>query len=266
MIIAGGSAYPREWDWKRFREVADEVGAYLLVDMAHISGLVAAEVHSSPFPFADVVTTTTHKSLRGPRAGMIFFKTEFGERINAAVFPGLQGGPHNHQIAGIATALKEVMSDEFKSYAKNVVVNCQAMAAGLSSRGQTVATGGTDNHLLLWDLRQTEISGAKFEKTAELCGVSVNKNCVPGDKSALVPGGVRLGSCAMTTRGCGAQDFDEISDILVAILNLARQVQAKSNAKKVVEFELALRDWTSEAETIKNRVELFATRFGFPGL
>ena len=266
MIIAGGSAYPREWDWARFREIADEVGALLLVDMAHISGLIAAKVHSTPFPYADLVTTTTHKSLRGPRAGMIFYKTAYGDRINAAVFPGLQGGPHNHQIAGIATALKEVMSEEFKVYARDVVSNCQTMAAGLVKRGQKIATGGTDNHLLLWDLRDTEISGAKFEKTAELCGVSVNKNCVPGDKSALVPGGVRLGSCAMTTRGCHEQDFDEISDILVAILEFASKVQKKSGAKKVVEFEKALGEWSNEAQEIKNRVEDFATRFGFPGL
>ena len=266
MIIAGGSAYPREWDWAKFRAVADEVGALLMVDMAHISGLVAAKVHSSPFPFADVVTSTTHKSLRGPRAGLIFYKAELGERINAAVFPGLQGGPHNHQIAGVATALKEAMSEEFRDYAKAVVANCQALAAGLVKRGQTIATGGTDNHLLLWDLRATEISGAKFEKAAEFCGVSVNKNCVPGDKSALVPGGVRLGSCAMTTRGCTQTDFDEISDIIVAILNFARQVQAKSQAKKVVEFEKALSEWSNEAETIKTRVENFATKFEFPGL
>jgi len=205
MIIAGASAYPRTMDWAKFKEVCDEVGALLFVDMAHISGLVAAGVHPSPFPYADVVTTTTHKSLQGPRSGMIFIKTNgkvenAATRIDEAVFPALQGGPHNHQIGALAVQLKAVCGPSFKTYAEQVVKNCRAMAAELTKRGHKLAGGGTDNHLILLDVRPFALTGSKVEKVAEKVSISLNRNCVAGDKSALSPGGVRIGTPAMTMR------------------------------------------------------------------
>lgn len=192
MIIAGASAYPRTMDWAKFKEVCDEVGALLFVDMAHISGLVATGVHPSPFPFADVVTTTTHKSLQGPRAGMIFIKTNgrienAATRIDEAVFPALQGGPHNHQIGALAVQLKAVCGPAFKTYAEQVVKNCRAMADALTKKGYKLAGGGTDNHLILLDVRPFALTGSKVEKVAEKVSISLNRNCVAGDKSALAP-------------------------------------------------------------------------------
>merc|ERR1719400_356682 len=206
MILCGASAYPRVIDFAKFREIADEVGAYLMADIAHISGLVATENHPSPFQHCDVVTTTTHKSLRGPRSGMIFFKygckvPDIKERIDMAVFPGLQGGPHNHQIGGLAVQLLEVQSDDFKAYSKNVVENAKTLAETLKAKGHKLASDGTDNHLVLWDWRPHGLTGSKVEKVCELCSISLNRNAVHGDASALSPGGVRIGAPAMTTRG-----------------------------------------------------------------
>lgn len=214
LIICGGSAYPREWDYGRFREIADKVDALLMCDMAHISGLVAAGEAASPFEFADVVTTTTHKTLRGPRGGMVFFRKEFGSKINAAVFPGLQGGPHNHQIAALAVALEQTKDPSFKQYAKQVRANAQALAEHLHDHGYTLCTSGTDNHLLLWDLRPLGISGELMQNLCEFCGITLNKNAVPGDKSALYPKGVRIGTPAMTSRGLVEPDFKQIGDFL----------------------------------------------------
>merc|ERR1711988_372443 len=197
MIVCGGSAYPREWDYKRFREIADNNGSLLMCDMAHISGLVATEVADDPFKYCDIVTTTTHKSLRGPRAGMIFFKLgdrDFKTKINNAVFPSLQGGPHVHQIAGIATQLKEVMTQEFKDYAQQVVKNSRALAEALKKCGHTLCSGGTDNHLILWNLRPHGLTGSKVEKVCDAANITLNKNCEAGDVSALSPGGVRIGT------------------------------------------------------------------------
>jgi len=195
IIVCGGSAYPREWNYKEFRSIADACGALLMADMAHISGLVAAGVVDSPFEYCHIVTTTTHKTLRGPRAGMIFFRKDknldFEKRINAAVFPSLQGGPHNHQIAGIATQLLEVATPEFKSYAQQVIKNAQACAKYLTEEeGCTLATGGTDNHLILWDLRPLKLNGEKLQLVCDRVGITLNKNSIVGDKSALYPGGV----------------------------------------------------------------------------
>jgi glycine hydroxymethyltransferase len=192
LIIAGGSAYPREWEYAKFKQVAEENGSLLMVDMAHISGLVASGEADSPFKYADIVTTTTHKSLRGPRAGLIFFRRDargFETRINNAVFPGLQGGPHEHQIAGIATQLKEVATEEFKQYSKQVRANARALADQLKTKyGYTLATGGTDNHLVLWDLKPQGLNGAKMQTVCDNCSITLNKNAVLGDRSALTPG------------------------------------------------------------------------------
>merc|ERR1711870_14230 len=210
MILCGASAYPRVVDFAKFREIADEVGAYLMADIAHISGLVATKQHPAPFEHCDVVTTTTHKSLRGPRAGMIFFKysdriPDIKERIDMAVFPGLQGGPHNHQIGALATQLLEVKSPAFTEYSKAVVANAKILAETLISKGHKLASDGTDNHLVLWDLRPHGLTGSKVEKVCECASISLNRNAVHGDASALSPGGVRIGSPSMTTRGCGTE-------------------------------------------------------------
>merc|ERR1711971_841492 len=207
MILCGASAYPRIIDFKQFRDIADEVGASLLADIAHISGLVATKQHPSPFEHCDVVTTTTHKSLRGPRAGMIFFKLsekipDIKERIDMAVFPALQGGPHNHQIGGLAAQLLEVNTPAFTEYSKEVVSNAKSLAEALMAKGHKLASDGTDNHLVLWDLRPHGLTGSKVEKVCEAVSISLNRNSVHGDTSALTPGGVRIGSPAMTTRGC----------------------------------------------------------------
>merc|ERR1719411_786984 len=198
MILCGASAYPRIIDFSKFREIADEVGALLMADIAHISGLVATKQHPSPFEHCDIVTTTTHKSLRGPRAGMIFFKytdriPDIKERIDMAVFPGLQGGPHNHQIGGLAVQLLEVNSSDFHEYSKQVVSNAKVLAETLKEKGHKLASDGTDNHLVLWDLRPHGLTGSKVEKVCEAVSISLNRNAVHGDASALSPGGVRIG-------------------------------------------------------------------------
>ena len=274
LIIAGGSAYPREIDWLKFRNICDEVGAIFMVDMAHISGLVAGGAHSSPFKFADIVTTTTHKSLRGPRSGVIFYRSglekfpDMKERIDGAVFPALQGGPHNHQIAALATQLLEVNTPAFSQYAHEVVQNARALANALIDLGHKLATDGTDNHLLLWDLRPHGISGSKFEKVCDAVGVTLNKNTVNGDISALNPGGVRIGSPAMTTRGCKESDFVEIAKILDSALDLAKQVQKESGAQKLADFQVFLKNekFAQEINQIKQCVKSFAIRFGYPGI
>jgi len=266
MIICGGSAYPREWDYKRFREIADANGSLLLCDMAHISGLVATEELQSPFDYCDVVTTTTHKSLRGPRSGMIFFKKDergFETRINQAVFPALQGGPHEHQIAGVATQLKEVMSPEFKIYSKQVVNNAKTLAEKLISYGYSMATGGTDNHLILWDLKPQRITGSKFEKICDVVNITLNKNCVPGDRSAISPGGVRIGAPAMTTRKLVEKDFEQIAMFLHETLVLALDIQKKSGPK-LADFTKLLKD-NQQVDELRSKINQFATGFPMPG-
>merc|ERR1712241_1449246 len=241
MILCGASAYPRVVDFAKFREIADEVGAYLMADIAHISGLVATGNHPSPFPHCDVVTTTTHKSLRGPRSGMIFFKytdkiPDIKERIDMAVFPALQGGPHNHQIGGLAVQLLEVQSADFHEYSKQVVSNSKALADALKGKGHKLASDGTDNHLVLWDLRPHGLTGSKVEKVCEVCSISLNRNAVHGDASALSPGGVRIGSPAMTTRGCTADDFKKIGLFLDRCCRIALKTQ-QEKGKKLKDFE-----------------------------
>jgi len=265
--LCGASAYPRVIDFGKFREIANEVGALLMADIAHISGLVATKQHPAPFEHCDVVTTTTHKSLRGPRSGMIFFKysdaiPDIKERIDMAVFPGLQGGPHNHQIGGLATQLLEVCTPEFQEYSKQVVTNAKTLADALKEKGHKLASDGTDNHLVLWDLRPHGLTGSKVEKVCEAASISLNRNAVHGDASALSPGGVRIGTPAMTTRGCTTEDFKKVAGFLDRCLQIALQLQ-KEHGKKLKDFENGLNN-CKEVLELKKDVETFATAFGYP--
>ena len=215
LILAGASAYPRTIDFAKFREIADEVGAYLLVDMAHIAGLVAAGVHPSPVPYADVVTTTTHKTLRGPRGGLILCREEYAKAIDKAIFPGTQGGPLMHIIAAKAVALGEAMSDEFKAYGRRVVENAAVLSQELMARGFSLVSGGTDNHLMLLDLRATELTGKELEARLDEVHITANKNTVPGEpRSPFVTSGVRIGTPAVTTRGFGTEEMKKIASFI----------------------------------------------------
>lgn len=215
LIIAGASAYPRTLDFQKFRAIADEVGALLMVDMAHIAGLVAAGLHPNPVPYADFVTTTTHKTLRGPRGGMILCKAEYAAAIDKAIFPGIQGGPLMHVIAAKAVNFKEVMTDEFKIYQQQIVANAAALAKALMSRGFNLVSGGTDNHLMLVDLQNMDITGKAAERHLDEIGVTCNKNTIPFDpQSPFVTSGIRLGTPAVTTRGMKEADMDVIAEII----------------------------------------------------
>ena len=299
IIIAGTSAYSRLIDYPRMRSIADSVGAYLLSDMAHISGLVAADVIPSPFPHSDLVTTTTHKSLRGPRGAMIFYRKgvrrpaskpsdppllyDLEERINASVFPGHQGGPHNHTITALAVALKQAQSPEFTTYQRAVLANAKALAERLGNGayagglGYTVVSGGTDNHLVLIDLQRSKgIDGARVERVLELAGVAANKNTVPGDKSAMKPGGLRMGSPAMTTRGFGAADFARVAEIVDHAVGIAVKVgkdarvaaegkgrKNPGSVKAFMEF-LGEGDEVRELLLLRNEVESWVGTFAEP--
>ena len=215
LILAGASAYPRIIDFAKFREIADEVGAYLLVDMAHIAGLVAAGVHPSPVPYADVVTTTTHKTLRGPRGGLILCREEYAKAIDKAIFPGTQGGPLMHIISAKAVALGEAMTDEFKAYGRRVVENAAVLASELVARGFSLVSGGTDNHLMLLDLRNSELTGKELEARLDEVHITANKNTVPGEpRSPFVTSGVRIGTPAVTTRGFGTEEMKKIASFI----------------------------------------------------
>ena len=230
MIIAGASAYARIIDFKKFREIADEVGAYLMVDMAHIAGLVAAGLHPSPIPYADVTTTTTHNTLRGPRGGLILCNQEAADKFNfnKAVFPGIQGGPLEHVIAGKAVCFKEALEPEFAEYQKQIIKNAQALSKGLMGRGVKIISGGTDNHLMLIDLRGEEVTGKELEKRLDAAHITCNKNTVPNDpRSPFVTSGVRLGTPAVTTRGLKEEDMDVIAECIALVL------QSEDNIEKV---------------------------------
>ena len=230
MIIAGASAYARIIDFKKFREIADEVGAYLMVDMAHIAGLVAAGLHPSPIPYADVTTTTTHKTLRGPRGGLILCNQKAADKFNfnKAVFPGIQGGPLEHVIAGKAVCFKEALEPEFAEYQKQIIKNAQALSKGLMGRGVKIISGGTDNHLMLIDLRGEEVTGKELEKRLDAAHITCNKNTVPNDpRSPFVTSGVRLGTPAVTTRGLKEEDMDVIAECIALVL------QSEDNIEKV---------------------------------
>ena len=226
MIIAGASAYARTIDFKKFRQVADEVGAVLMVDMAHIAGLVAAGLHPSPIPYADVTTTTTHKTLRGPRGGMILSSNAVNEKynFNKAVFPGIQGGPLMHVIAAKAVCFKEALSDEFKTYQKNIIDNAQALCSGLISRGIKIVSGGTDNHLMLVDLTTYSVTGKAVEKLLDAAHITCNKNTIPNDpQSPFVTSGVRLGTPAVTSRGMNTEDMDKIAEAIALVIKGGEQ-------------------------------------------
>ena len=221
MIIAGASAYARKIDFKRFRQIADEVGAYLMVDMAHIAGLVAAGLHESPIPYADVVTTTTHKTLRGPRGGMILSSQEAAEKFkfNKAVFPGIQGGPLEHVIAGKAVCFKEALQPEFKEYQKQIVKNAKALSEALMAKGIKLVSGGTDNHLMLMDLSEEDVTGKELEKRLDQANITCNKNTIPNDpRSPMVTSGIRLGTPAVTTRGMKEDDMEQIAEAIRLVL------------------------------------------------
>lgn len=279
VIIAGVSCYSRCLDYKRFRQIADSVGAYLVADMAHISGLVAAGIIGSPFEYCDVVTTTTHKTLRGPRAGVIFFRRglrstkangekvmyDLESRINQAVFPGLQGGPHNHAIAGIATAMLQAKTPEFKEYQVQVVKNAQRLCEGLISKGYSVATGGTDIHLLLLDLRPAGLTGAKAEYILEEISIACNKNTVPGDKSALNPSGIRLGTPALTTRGLVESDMDRVVEFIDRGLKLSKQI-SDASGPKLADFKQKVHaEFDGQVKALRQEIEEYSAKFPIPG-
>lgn len=235
LIIAGASAYARIIDFKKFREIADEVGAYLMVDMAHIAGLVAAGLHPSPIPYADVVTTTTHKTLRGPRGGMILANQEAAEKFNfnKAVFPGIQGGPLEHVIAGKAVCFQEALQPEFKAYQTQIVANAQALAKGLTERGVKLVSGGTDNHLMLVDLSEEDVTGKELETRLDEAHITCNKNTIPNDpRSPRVTSGVRLGTPAVTTRGMKEADMDVIAGVIAMVI---RDEGYVAQARRMVE-------------------------------
>ncbi|WP_226642821.1 serine hydroxymethyltransferase [Mesobacillus subterraneus] len=248
LIVAGASAYPRAIDFKRFREIADEVGAYLMVDMAHIAGLVAAGLHQNPVPYADFVTTTTHKTLRGPRGGMILCKEEFAKKIDKSIFPGIQGGPLMHVIAAKAVAFGEALQDSFKEYAQNIISNANRLAEGLKKEGIDLVSGGTDNHLLLVDLRSLGLTGKVAEKVLDDIGITVNKNTIPFDpESPFVTSGVRIGTAAVTSRGFGHEEMDEIASIIAFTLRNHEDEEKLEEASKRVE------DLTSKFELYPER-------------
>lgn len=281
VIIAGVSCYSRCLDYKRFKEIATENNAYLFSDMAHISGLVAAGLIPSPFEYSDVVSTTTHKTLRGPRAGVIFFRKgvrsigkngekimyDIENRINQAVFPGLQGGPHNHAIAAIATAMKQAKTEEFVNYQKQVIANAVKLCSCLQQRGYKISTDGTDIHLILVDLRNVGISGAKAEKILEEISIACNKNTVPGDKSALNPSGIRLGTPAITTRGVKEEHIDDIASLIDRGLKLSLEVSAKSGPKLVDYKSFLTKDPEIKAKVaaLREEVEKYSRQFSMPG-
>ena len=239
LIVAGASAYARTIDFKKFREIADEAGAYLMVDMAHIAGLVAAGLHPSPIPYAHVTTTTTHKTLRGPRGGMILCNQEAADKFNfnKAVFPGIQGGPLEHVIAGKAVCFKEALQPEFKEYQKQILKNAQALCKGLQSRGVKIISGGTDNHLMLVDLRNEEVTGKELERRLDEAHITCNKNTIPNDpRSPFVTSGVRLGTPAVTTRGMVEEDMDVIAE------GIALVIKSEDNIEKVREMVKGLTD------------------------
>lgn len=278
ILVAGTSAYCRLIDYKRMREIADKVGAYLVVDMAHISGLVAAGVIPSPFEYADVVTTTTHKSLRGPRGAMIFFRRgvrsinpktgqevmyDLENPINFSVFPGHQGGPHNHTIAALATSLKQASTPEFKEYQEQVLKNAKILEREFLARGYLLVSNGTDSHMVLVSLRDKQIDGARVEATCELINIALNKNSIPGDKSALVPGGVRIGAPAMTTRGMGESDFVKIVEYIDFAVNYAKKIQAglPKDANKLKDFKKAIIDQSGNLAEMKSEIYNWVGQF-----
>ncbi|KAK5686147.1 Serine hydroxymethyltransferase, cytosolic [Elasticomyces elasticus] len=284
VLVAGTSAYCREIDYKRMREIADKVGCYLMMDMAHISGLIAAGVNASPFPYCDIVTTTTHKSLRGPRGAMIFFrrgvrKTEMkaGKElatmydlegpINFSVFPGHQGGPHNHTITALAVALKQAQTEEFKQYQQQVIKNAKQLEHSFTTLGYKLVTDGTDNHMVLLDLKPLGLDGARVEAVLEQVNITCNKNTTPGDKSAITPCGIRIGAPAMTSRGMGEKDFDRIAGYIDRCIKMSKDIQASlpKEANKQKDFKAAVaKKEIKEIQELKEEIAAWAGTFPLP--
>lgn len=269
LIITGGSSYPRDFDYPRLREIANKINAYLMVDMAHFSGLVATKLMKNPFEYADIVTSTTHKTLRGPRSGLIFINktVENGNlvnKVNEAVFPGLQGGPHNHQIAGVAYQLNQIKSDEFKTYMSKVKDMANLLAQKLKAIGFNIVTDGTDNHIVLVNLRNKDLTGSKIEYLCELVDISLNKNCIAGDKNALSPSGIRIGTAAMVTRGFDEDEFVQIAYFMDKIVKIAQNIQYKKG-KLFEDFKKGCNDEDiiKELEIIKKEVNELASKFPF---
>ncbi|EIN08894.1 glycine hydroxymethyltransferase [Punctularia strigosozonata HHB-11173 SS5] len=278
LIICGASAYPRDWDYAELRKTADEHGAFLMADIAHTSGLVAAGELADPFQYCDVVTTTTHKTLRGPRAGLIFFRKDskyaddLEKRVNDAVFPACQGGPHNNTIAGIATALHQACQPEWKAYAKQVIKNAQALAETLVAKDYKLQTNGTDNHLVLWDLRPLKLTGSKLEKLCDLVGITINKNAVAGDTSAQVPGGIRLGTSALTSRNMLEDDIKQVGEFLNRAVQIALVLQKEAGSKLLKDFvRVATQggeglEGYKQVKELKKEVQEFARKWPLPGV
>ena len=247
MIWTGASAYPRTWDFEAFAEIAAEVDAVLVADIAHFSGLVVGGVHPHPFPHASIVTTTTHKTLRGPRGGMILSKEEYARDLDRAIFPGLQGGPHNHTTAAIAVALKEASSDDFKDYARRIVANAQALAASLLERGFSLVTGGTDNHLILFDATAKGLSGKEASSAMNLCGIEANSNAIPFDpRKPFDPSGIRLGTASVTSRGMNEEHMTQVADW--------------------IEQSFEAHDDPDRLQTIRQEISEFCSGFPCPGI
>ncbi|KAL1975586.1 hypothetical protein VTN31DRAFT_3978 [Thermomyces dupontii] len=282
ILVAGTSAYCRLIDYARMRKIADSVGAYLMVDMAHISGLIAAGVIPSPFEYADIVTTTTHKSLRGPRGAMIFYRKgvrsvdpktgkeihyDLEGPINFSVFPGHQGGPHNHTITALAVALKQVDTPEFREYQQQVVKNAKAVEQEFKSLGYKLVADGTDSHMVLVDLRPQALDGARVEAVLEQINIACNKNSVPGDKSALTPGGIRVGTPAMTTRGLGEEDFKRVVRYIDQAIKICKTVQASlpKEANKLKDFKAKVSSGeVPEIEALRKEIAAWASTFPLP--
>jgi glycine hydroxymethyltransferase len=286
VLVAGTSAYCREIDYKRMKEIADKVGAYLMMDMAHISGLIAAGVNKSPFEYADIVTTTTHKSLRGPRGAMIFFRkgvrkteTKAGKEvkvlydlegpINFSVFPGHQGGPHNHTITALAAALKQAQSPEFLQYQEQVIKNAKQLEKSFKGLGYKLVTDGTDNHMVLVDLKPINLDGARVEAVLEQVNITCNKNTTPGDKSALTPCGIRIGAPAMSSRGMGEADFDRIANYVHKCIELTQKIQSElpKEANKQKDFKAKVSggaDAIPEIKAMKDEIKAWASTFPLP--
>ncbi|KAB2105886.1 Serine hydroxymethyltransferase, cytosolic [Alternaria gaisen] len=282
VLVAGTSAYCREIDYARMREIADKVGCYLLMDMAHISGLVAAGVNKSPFQYCDIVTTTTHKSLRGPRGAMIFFRKgvrktdpktgketlyDLEGPINFSVFPGHQGGPHNHTITALAVALKQAQSEDFKLYQQQVIKNAKALEVAFKSMDYKLVTDGTDNHMVLIDLKPFNLDGARVEAVLEQVNIACNKNTTPGDKSALTPMGIRIGAPAMTSRGLGEEDFKKIANYIDQCIKLCKKIQAElpkeNNKLKDFKSKVASGE-VQEINDLKKEIAAWAVTFPLP--
>ncbi|KAG6915685.1 hypothetical protein DXG01_010413 [Tephrocybe rancida] len=278
LIICGASAYPRDWDYGRLKATAEKEGAYLMADIAHSSGLVAAQELNNPFEFCDVVTTTTHKTLRGPRAGLIFFRKDLEnakdleKRVNDAVFPACQGGPHNNTIAAVATSLLQVAQPSWKAYAKQVIANARTLGEALGSHGYKLQTNGTDNHLILWDLRPLGLTGSKVEKVCDLMGITINKNAVSGDASAQVPGGIRIGTSALTSRNMTEADMKVVADFLHRTVQLSLHLQKEAGSKLLKDF-VRVATTQEEGKTgftqvrqLRDEVRAFASQWPLPGV